>query len=160
MARLPFPFDVAAYRLARGLDGDHEAMRETLGEIARQLRQDTLNPTYRLWLAEALESIATGATDPARALYLNHGRGGRRGSLDREIEIAQEVHWHPGGKHKEPGGAYFEVGQQYSRSASAVERIYQKWREGLEANDADARELMERDRVSTSVTTEKDTDTR
>lgn len=120
--------------ITRSKAGDEQAARELAGRAARYLAGEIAGPMpepLRDFLANAFDAIASG-TSADKALHIAKPKGRPRAD---GLEIAIEVHDSNRPKHKGPGGAYYEIGRQYNKSAGAVEAIYSQHREGLEEND-------------------------
>ena len=120
--------------LRQARDGDDNAARELAGYAHAYLSGELAAPmpeAVRIWLMDGCVAIAAG--ESADKALLTRKRRGRPQSDG--FEIAKEVHYSDLPRHKEPGGAYYEIGRQFQKSPSAVERIYAHWREGFEIHD-------------------------
>jgi len=114
-------------------DGDTEAARTLAENVALYLSPDCqdIPAPIRAYLMTGFRFIAAGA-DPAAALLLKPKKG--RPRKDGYL-IACLVRWFDGGRHKEDGGAYYEVGLIFNKSPESVKSIYEKWKGTLEGND-------------------------
>ncbi len=132
---------IIAHLLRRTRQGDPDAARELAGYVAYYLDPACTSPMpapLRAYVAGAFRDIAGGAS-PEKALGAKRGRGRPR-ERARGMDVAAAVHDHPAGRHKEPGGAYFEVAAQFYMSPEAVESIYRQWRDGFQEHDRINRE--------------------
>ena len=130
---------IIAHLLTRARNGDTQAALDLAGYARAYLSGEIAAPmpeALRTWLVDGCAAIAAG--EPAdKALLTRKGKG--RAKAD-DLDIATEVHYSDLPRHKEPGGAYHEIGRQFAKSASAVESIYAKWRAGFEISDEVERE--------------------
>lgn len=108
--------------------GSTEAARQLAAYAARYLHQDAapMPDGLRQYLLAGFTRIARG--EPAdKALNLRRKRG--RPSDSWTLAVAVYLSGKP--LHKEPGGAYFDVGHERGRSPSDLEAAFEKHRQAL-----------------------------
>lgn len=125
---------ICAHLIDRAKEGDQDAARELAGYVSLYLSGEAPGPmpeAVRAYLCLGFDAIAQGESAD-KALLLRKRKGRQRAD---SLPIATEVHYSHLPMHKEPGGAYYEIGRQFNKSPSAIEAAYSQWREGFRIND-------------------------